>query len=153
MIKVHVHVLGYGWTAREVCEQALRGGGCFGHLMRGSTEFSSCVFSPVGQKALRGARIWLRSRVQLGTVLPQKCQVHICTQVPCFQNAARASQYAALHKMQPKLHNSADQANSKFVYLRLCLVVCFYPQPPTWPWLWGHSYRQLACVEWVLLLL
>ena len=44
MIKVHVHVLGYGRAAREVCEQALRGEGCFGHLMRGSTEFSGRFF-------------------------------------------------------------------------------------------------------------
>ena len=44
MIKVHVHVLGYGRAAREVYEQALRGVGCFGHLMRGSTEFSGRVF-------------------------------------------------------------------------------------------------------------
>ena len=39
-----MHVLGYGRAAREVCAQALRGGGCFGHLMRGSTEFSGDVF-------------------------------------------------------------------------------------------------------------
>ena len=44
MIKVHVHVLGYGRAAREVYEQALLGGGCFGHLMRGSTEFSGHFF-------------------------------------------------------------------------------------------------------------
>ena len=37
-------------------EQALLGGGCFGHLMRGSTEFSGRVF-PAGQKALREACI------------------------------------------------------------------------------------------------
>ena len=51
-----MRVLGYGRAAREVCEQALWGGGCFGHLMQGSTEFSGHFF-PVGQKALRGACI------------------------------------------------------------------------------------------------
>ena len=53
-----------------------------------------------------------------------------------------------LHNMQLKLHNSADRGISKFSYLHLRLVACFYPQSPTWPWLWGHTYRQIACVEW-----
>ena len=51
-------------------------------------------------------------------------------------------------KMQPKLHNSVDWGISKFVYLCLHLVVCFYPGPPAWPWLWGHTYRHLVCVKW-----
>ena len=46
-------------------------------------------------------------------------------------------------KIQLKLHNSADHGISKFLYLRFCLVVCFYPQPPTWPWLWGRAYLYL----------
>ena len=46
-------------------------------------------------------------------------------------------------KMQPKLHNSVDQGISKFVYLRLHLVVCFYPRPPAWPWSWGYTYLSL----------
>ena len=46
-------------------------------------------------------------------------------------------------KMQPKLHNSADRGISKFVSLRLRLVVCFYPRPPAWPWSWGYTYLYL----------
>ena len=60
---------------------------------------------------------------------------------------AWTTQYAALHKMQPKLHNSADRNISKFFYLRICLVVCFCPWPPAWPWSWGHTYRQIS-VNW-----
>ena len=52
VIKVYVHVLGYYRAAREVYEQALRDVGCFGHLMRGSTEFSGRVFFSAGKKAL-----------------------------------------------------------------------------------------------------
>ena len=68
-------------------------------------------------------------------------------------------------KMQPELHNmqrytrwaqasySANWGIPKFFYLRLRLVVCFYPRPPAWPWSWGCTYCQLACMEWVMLLL
>ena len=44
---------------------------------------------------------------------------HICTHVPCFVNTA-------------KLHNSEDQDISKFVYMCLCLVVCFYRGHRVW---------------------
>ena len=40
-----------------------------------------------------------KPRVQPNAAPPRKCQVHVCTQVSCFQNAARATQDAALHKM------------------------------------------------------
>ena len=73
-----------------------------------------------------------------------KC--HNCTMCQCFQNTARATQYAALHNTQPKVHNSADRGNSKFVYLRLRLVVCFCPRLLAWPWSWGHTYRQIASI-------
>ena len=69
-----------------------------------------------------------------------KC--HICTVCHAFKMQPE------LHKMQPKQHNSADWGISKFSYLCLRLVVCFYPRPPTWHWSWGHMYRHLACVEW-----
>ena len=52
-------------------------------------------------------------------------------------------------KMQPEIHNSADRGISKFIYLRLHLVVCFYPRPPAWPWSWGHMYRQNSINEHV----
>ena len=59
---------------------------------------------------------------KLGTVLPRKRQVHVCTHMPSFH-------------MQLKLHNSADRGIYKSLYLRLRLVVCFYPRPSAWHWL------------------
>ena len=48
----------------------------------------------------RRSYIWPKSRVQLGTVLPWKCQVHICTHVPrlskcshSFTCSAKAAQF------------------------------------------------------------
>ena len=60
-----MRVIGYGIAAQEVYEQALLGGGCSGHLMRGSTEFSGRVFFPAGQKASREAH---RHRRRMGGV-------------------------------------------------------------------------------------
>ena len=65
-----------------------------------------------------------------------KISIHFCTHVPCFLNAAT-------------LHNSVDRGISKFVYLRLHLVVCFYPWLPTCPWSWGHTYCQISVNECV----
>ena len=71
--------------------------------------------------------------------VPRKCQsmfapkCHNCTMCHAF-------------KMQPELHNSADRGIFKFVYLRLRLVVCFYPRPPAWPWSWGYAYLYLPYV-------
>ena len=56
--------------------------------------------------------------------------------------------------MQLKLHNSADYGISKIFYLRLHLVVGFYPRPPVWPWSWGHTnlYLPYPCVQcfWII---
>ena len=91
---------------------------------------------------------------------PPKCQVRMFAPMRCafkmppelhnmqrYARWAQATQCAALHKMQPKLHNSANRGFSKFVYLSHCLVVCFYPQPPAWPWSWCHTYHQMASVS------
>ena len=72
---------------------------------------------------------------------------------PCLHSCAIFAPMCHAFKMQPNLHNSADRGISKFFYLRLHLVVCFYPQPPTWPWSRGHMYRRIAWAGWVLLLL
>ena len=66
---------------------------------------------------------------------------------PCLWSCAIFAPMWYAFKMQPELHNSADHGISKFVYLRHCLVVCFYPRPSAWPWSWDHMYRHLACVE------
>ena len=74
-----------------------------------------------------------------GTALPPKMPS------PCLHPCAIFALMYHAFKRQPMLHNSADHDISKFVYLRLHLVVCFYP--PTWPWSWGHTYRHLTCVK------
>ena len=62
---------------------------------------------------------------------------------PCLHPCAIFALMCQAFKMQLRLHNSVDQGFSKFVYLRLCLVVCFYPWPPSWPWSWGYTYLYL----------
>ena len=41
--------------------------------------------------------------------IPQKCQVHICTHVPFLHPCAIFAPMCQAFKIQPKLHNSADQ--------------------------------------------
>ena len=65
---------------------------------------------------------------------------------PYLHPSAIIAPCANAFKMQPELHNSADRGIFKFVYLRLHLVVCFYPRPPVWPWSWGYTCLRLRWV-------
>ena len=83
---------------------------------------------------------WPRSRVQ-------PVRLHPKMPSPCLHTCAIFAPMCRAFKMHPKLHNSADYGILKFFYLCLRLVDCFYPRPSAWPWLWGHMYRHLACLE------
>ena len=59
---------------------------------------------------------------------------HICIHVPCFPNATKATQISGPSHFQICL--PAPSSN--------CF---FYQRPPARPWLRGHKYCQLSCVE------
>ena len=71
VIKVHVHVLSYGRAAQEVCEQALRGGSCFGHLKCGEVRGFRVVFFFSGSKSVARSSYAIRT----GTLTLPLCAV------------------------------------------------------------------------------
>ena len=76
------------------------------------------------------SHIWPRSRiqpVQSSLKIPSPYLHPSAIIAPC---ANAFKMLLELHEMQQKLHNSANWGISKFVYLRLCLLLCFYPRPP-----------------------
>ena len=121
------------------------------------------------------SRIWPRSRVQPVQSSPENSKsvfapkFHNCTMYQCFQNASRASQYAAIHKMSVNYTIcSATQDATKATqfsgsrHFQICIPApsssCLFLPTTAHLALVMRSYipsnkYQLACVEWVLLFL
>ena len=55
--------------------------------------------------------------------VPQKCQVHVCTYVPCFQNTAEATQFSGSRHFQNCLHAPSSSCLFLPTTTRLALVM------------------------------
>ena len=65
-------------------------------------------------------------RATFRTALPRKCQVHICTHVPSFQNAAGATQFSGSRHFQFCLPAPSSSCLFLPTTARLALVVRLY---------------------------